>query len=121
DPGRDGIDVFSFGAAYLGQAYGPFSVPGDPSSDKFEVKNLSVHQSVSDRLDDRSRLLSAFDQLRREADRSGLMSAMDQYNQRAFDILTSTRARDAFDLSKEPAELRNRYGRHAWGQRCLLA
>ena len=42
DGGRDGIDVFSFGSAYLGPSTHPFTVAGDPAEPKFEVKNLSV-------------------------------------------------------------------------------
>jgi len=99
DPGRDGIDVFSFGAAYLGQAYYPFSVPGDPSSPSFEVKNIGIVSGMSERLDDRARLLNGLDHLRRTVDRSGAMDAMDEYNRKAFDLLTSNKARDAFDLS----------------------
>jgi hypothetical protein len=50
-----------------------------------------------------------------------MMNAMDQFNQQALTMLTSDQARNAFDLSKEPDALRNRYGRHAWGQRALMA
>ncbi len=119
-PGR-GTDVFSFGAAYLGPAYRPFDVPGDPSDAKFEVKNIGMTKSLEGRLDDRLRLLSGFDSLRRSVDASGTMDAMDSFNRRAVEMLTSDRARNAFDLSQEPDELRDRYGRHAWGQRALLA
>ena len=121
NPGRDGVDVYSFGAAYLGPSYVPFSVPGDPSAENFEVRNLALSQQVSDRLGDRLRLQKGFDNLRAEIDSSGLMSAMDTFNQQAVNLLTSHAAREAFDLTKEPQELRDRYGRHAWGQRALLA
>lgn len=121
DPGRDGVDVFAFGPAYLGQQYGPFSVAGDPSSDKFEVRNLGIDKAMSDRLDDRTQLLAGLDHLQRQVDRSGAMDAMDSFNRRAFEILTSSKCREAFDLKKEPQELRDRYGMHAWGQRCMLA
>ncbi len=121
EPGRAGVDVYSFGAAYLGPSYTPFNVPGDPSEAGFTVRNLSVDQSASDRLDDRTALLKAFDQLRRGIDDSGVMNAMDQFNQQALTMLTSDQARNAFDLSQEPDALRNRYGRHAWGQRALMA
>lgn len=120
-PGRAGVDVYSFGAAYLGPSYAPFNVPGDPSEDKFEVKNIALSQAISDRLDDRILLRKEFDKLRQQIDRSGLMHAMDGFQTKAVDLLTSQRARDAFDLSQEPDELRDRYGRHAWGQRALLA
>ncbi len=121
NPGRAGVDVYSFGAAYLGPKYTPFSVPGDPSEPNFTVKNLSVDKAMADRLDDRVALLGGLDRFRRQVDDSGAMDAMDEFNQRALSLLTSEKARDAFDLSKEPDALRGRYGRHAWGQRAILA
>lgn len=121
EPGRAGVDVYSFGAAYLGPSYTPFNIPGDPSEAGFSVKNLSVDQQASDRLGDRTSLLQGFDRLRRNIDDSGVMNAMDQFNQQALTMLTSDQARHAFDLSKESDELRDRYGRHAWGQRALMA
>ena len=121
DPGRAGVDVYSFGAAYLGPSYTPFNVPGDPSSESFTVKNLALPNGLSERLDDRVALLTAFDKFRRDVDQSGSMQAMDQFSQQAVDILTSDAARSAFDLSQESDDVRDRYGRHAWGQRALMA
>lgn len=121
EPGRAGVDVYSFGAAYLGPSYTPFNIPGDPSEAGFSVKNLSVDGQASERLNDRTSLLNGFDRLRRNIDDSGVMNAMDQFNQQAITMLTSDQARNAFDLSKESDALRNRYGRHAWGQRALMA
>lgn len=121
EPGRAGVDVYSFGAAYLGPSYTPFNVPGDPSDEKFEVKNIALDQSVSNRLDDRMLLQRGFDHLQTNIDQSGLMRSIDGFQTRAIQMLTSPRAREAFDLSQEPQELRDRYGMHAWGQRALLA
>ncbi len=118
--GRDKVDTYAFGSAYLGLRYLPFSVPGDPSEKNFEVKNLGLTQSLSDRLNDRMNLLREFDSLRSQIDTSGMMNAVDSFNQLAVSLLTSERARDAFDLSRESDQLRDRYGRHAWGQRALL-
>jgi hypothetical protein len=121
DAGRQGIDVFSFGSAYLGAETHPFFVVGDPNAADFKVQNLSLAREMEGRLDDRLSLLHGFDNLRREIDHKGTIRAMDDFNARAFDLLTGDKARDAFDLSKEPAELRDRYGRHPWGQRALMA
>jgi hypothetical protein len=121
DSGRDGVDVFSFGAAYLGPSYTPFMVAGNPSAPTFKVRNLELSQAVAERLDDRTGLLRSFDGLRRDIDRSGVMDAMDEFNRRALELLTTDRARTAFDLSREPDRLRERYGRHPFGQRALLA
>lgn len=121
EPGRSGVDVYSFGAAYLGPSYVPFNVPGDPNEASFQVQNLSLDSSLASRLEDRATLLGSFDRMRRELDRRDLMAAMDHASQRAVQLLTSPAAREAFDLSREPDALRDRYGRHCWGQRALLA
>ncbi|GIW81440.1 MAG: hypothetical protein KatS3mg105_3247 [Gemmatales bacterium] len=119
--GRAKVDTYSFGAAYLGSGYVPFNVPGDPSDPNFKVPNLSLSEDRKTRLDDRLALLRQFDNLKREIDSSGTMDAIDKYHRDALQLLTSDKTADAFDLSKEPTGLRDRYGRHAWGQRALLA
>lgn len=114
-------NVYGGGAASLGPAYLPFVVGGDPNSPKFKVNNLSLAPDLRHRLDDRRALLTAVDGLRRELDNSGLMESMDQFNREAASLLTSEKAREAFDLSKEDPKVRDKYGRHKWGQRALLA
>jgi hypothetical protein len=121
DNGRSGIDVFSLGAAYLGAASTPFMVVGDPSAADFRVQNIGLTPEMEARLDDRVRLLQGMDSLRREMDKTGVMHAMDEFGSRAASMLTSARVRDAFDLSREPASVRERYGMHAYGQRGLMA
>src|SRR5262249_3095794 len=73
------------------------------------------------RLENRRELLRSFDSFRRDADSSGVMDGMDAFHRQAFDLITSTRVRDAFDLSREDEKVRDRYGRHLWGQSALLA
>ena len=114
-------DAFSFGAAYLGASYTPFTFSGDPSDPKFTVKNISIDETMANRLNDRVELLGSFDRMRRSVDESGMMDSMDKFNADALDMLTSTRTREAFDLSQESDELKARYGKHAWGYRALLA
>jgi len=114
-------NVYGGGAASLGSAYLPFVVSGDPNAENFKVNNLSLASNLKDRLDDRRALLGAIDRLRNELDRSGTMETLDKYNQEAINLLTSDRAKDAFDISKENPKLREKYGRHKWGQRALLA
>ncbi|QDU92275.1 DUF1501 domain-containing protein [Lignipirellula cremea] len=121
DGGRDKVDTYAMGSAYLGPKYAPFIFGGDPSSPKFEVKNLSVNPDIVDRLDSRMQLLKDFDQLRRKVDSSGVFDAVDSFNQKAISLMTNSKTREAFDLSGEPQALRDRYGKHAWGQRALLA
>jgi len=114
-------NVYGGGSASLGPAYLPFVVGGDPNAPDFKVENLSLLPQVKDRLDDRRLLLSAFDGLRRDIDRSRMMESMDKYSREAVSLLTSSKAQKAFDLSEESDALRDKYGRHKWGQRALLA
>lgn len=117
----DQPNVYGGGSANLGPAYLPFVVGGDPNSPGFKVNNLSLAPQLKNRLDDRQSLLTAVDGLRRKIDSSGLMESMDQFNREAVSLLTSKKAREAFDLSREDSTVRDRYGRHKWGQRALLA
>src|SRR5207249_1142645 len=111
-----------FGGNYLGPQENPFETEGDPNNDKFQVKNLGLATQLTlDRLNDRRGLIDHFDHLRREADRSGTLDAIDRFDRQAFDLVTGEKARKAFDLSQEDAKLRERYGRHPWGQSTLLA
>lgn len=121
DGGRSQVDTYALGTAYLGPKYIPFAVDGDPSRPKFEIQNVSLNSTLAERLDDRVTLLKSVDQMRRDLDAHGTMNAMDRFNQQAISLLTSPRAREAFDLSREPDKLRERYGRHSWGQRALMA
>jgi hypothetical protein len=121
DDGRGGVDTFSFGAAYLGPSCQPFNVSGNPDAANFRVKDLGLTKALAGHMDERLQLRQTFDQVRRDVERSGALDAMDEHGRRALQLLTSTRARDAFDLAREPAALRERYGRHPWGARALLA
>ena len=114
-------NVYGGGAAYLGGAYLPFVVSADPNAKNFAVRNLTPSPQLADRLDDRVQLLSGLDKFRRAADASRAMVDMDEYGHRAVDLLTSEKARNAFDIAQEDPALRDRYGRHRWGQRALLA
>src|SRR5262249_59735972 len=73
------------------------------------------------RLNERRSLLRQFDQLRTDLDVSGSMEAMDRFGQQAFDLLLGRRAQQAFDLSRESAIVRDRYGKHLWCQQALIA
>jgi hypothetical protein len=121
DTNRHDIDTFSFGSAYLGGETHPFTAHGDPSAKNFEVQNLSLNPELAARLGDRRRLFAGFDRLRRDVDVSGVMRNMDKFDQQAMELLLSDRARVAFDLSREPEQLRERYGHHAFGQRAIMA
>ncbi|MBW3542371.1 MAG: DUF1501 domain-containing protein, partial [Planctomycetes bacterium] len=119
----DRYDSFTIaGPAYLGPGYEPFKVLGDPSRPEFEVPNVGLKDaSQQQRLRERVDLRQSLDRLRRDIDQSGLMEAFDQFESQAMNLLISPEARQAFDLSRESDSLRDRYGRHQWGQQCLLA
>jgi hypothetical protein len=116
-----GADSFSQGAAYLGQSYEPFIVPGDPSDEEWSIPNLAVLPELSSRLTDRRTLLYQFDRLQKSLDQRGTIEACDRFQQKAFSLLTSDASRRAFDLSQEDPALRERYGRNPYGQQALLA
>jgi uncharacterized protein (DUF1501 family) len=118
----DNYDNFVIaGSTYLGPAYEPFTVTGDPSSPQFEVPNISLKSEQGSSLSRRLSLKSSLDSLRREIDATGTIDAVDRYESQALNLLTSPEARKAFDLSNEPEKLRDRYGRNSWGQQCLMA
>jgi len=121
NPGGRIGDVFAQGAAYLGPAFTPFNVEGDPTTPNFVVPNISPQQSVGGRMGDRMSLLGSLDRIERQVDSSRLMESMDRYQQRAVNMLLSDRAKKAFDVSLEPEAVRDRYGRHCWGYRALMA
>ena len=111
-----------FGANYVGAAYNPFETDGDPNASNFSVQNIQMPGGMTvERLDDRASLSKGFDKLRRDADASGLLNAMDRFDRQALELVTGSAARRAFDLGQEDPRLRDRYGRHSWGQSTLLA
>jgi hypothetical protein len=117
-----GIRPGYFGGSYLGVDQNPFETDGDPNADNFQVTNLAAVGGLSvDRLGDRKHLIGSLDRLRREADQTGAVEAMNRFDQQAFDLVTGSAARKAFDISIESSELREQYGRNSWGQSVLLA
>jgi hypothetical protein len=109
-------------AAYLGTAYNPFQTGGDPNQPSFSVQNLTLPGGVTiAQLEDRRGLLHSFDSLRRDIDRSGTLDSLDRFQREAYEMISGPAARRAFDLSTEDPRLRDQYGRHTWGQSCLLA
>jgi hypothetical protein len=107
-PGQD--------AGWLGQAFDPFLVTGDPNAPGFRVAGLTpATDTPPPRLEGRQGLLRALDDGLEGA--GGFTAAQ----QKALRLLSSAEAEAAFDLSREPPALRDRYGRHPHGQSCLLA
>lgn len=117
---RGGTDNLFHYAAYAGARHNPFVVNSDPNSESFRVNNLRLQPAMTlDRLEDRRQLLRAVDEIRNDEDRR--MTNMSSYQQSAFELLTSRAVREAFDISAEPQEIRDGYGRHTFGQSALLA
>ncbi len=110
------------GASHLGKGCSPFETFGDPNKPDFEVKNLTLTAGLDHaRLSDRKTLLSAIDSQRRLLDLDGSASALDEFRQQAFDLVSGSRAREAFDVRSESDTCRDRYGRNTVGQSLLLA
>jgi hypothetical protein len=104
----------------LGARYDPFVLHSDPNAADFKVPNLAPAEGLTaGRLRERRSLLG---QLAGLAPRAGGSSAgeFDTLKAKAFSLVSSTDVQRAFDLAREPAAVRDRYGRHSWGQSHLL-
>lgn len=109
------------GPAYLGDAYSPFTVSGDPNNPKFNVPNIGLSDSGEvRRLGRRSNLRRNLDTLERSFDQLGELAALDEFEAQAMTLLTNPKTKEAFDLEKEDPRIRDRYGRNSWGQQLLL-
>ncbi len=110
------------GAVYLGAAYQPFEVGADPNATDFRVSNLTLPRGLSiEAVRTRSAMLKQFDTLRRDIDTSGVLEGLDTFKAQALEMVTGERVREAFDINQEDPRLRDRYGRHLYGQAALLA
>jgi uncharacterized protein (DUF1501 family) len=108
------------GPAFLGEAFAPFSVTGDPSAPNFRVPNVGLPEGERERFAGRAKLHDSLNAARRDLDRTAA-AGMDQFQQQAVNLLTSPDAARAFDLNLESPKVRDRYGRNAWGQQLLMA
>ena len=110
------------GAGYLGSAYGPFTLGSDPASDNFTVRDLSLPGGVdTGRFSTRQKLRDIVGRHFQKMEDNSNLEAMDEFYARAYDLVGSARARAAFDITAEPAHVRDQYGRNQAGQRMLLA
>jgi uncharacterized protein (DUF1501 family) len=107
---------------FLGKAYDPFVLNADPSQPDFQVPDLLPPKQIGDvRLDRRRRLRNVVDSTIDAFEKSENAALLDESFQSAFRMMTSVQAREAFDLTKEPTAVRERYGMNRFGQCCLLA
>jgi hypothetical protein len=109
-------------AGYLGRAYDPFILNADPNDPQFRVPDLLPPDYLSGiRVTRRQKLRELVDGMTRTLENSPALQQLDESFHRAYQLMTSPRARAAFALEQEPAKLRDRYGRTRFGQSCLLA
>jgi len=107
----------------LGIEHNPFEITADPNADKFTVRDITPPSGISfERVDRRREVLARIDALQRSADiQQDALAAQDEYYQAAFNMITAPETKKAFDVASEDEKLREGYGRHKFGQSCLLA
>ena len=109
-------------SGYMSSAYGPFALGSDPADKGFNVRDLLSPKDIDQKRFDRRRsLLGAVDEHFRTIEKSDALNAMDSFYQAAYGMVSSQKAREAFNLNAEPDKLRDEYGRNTAGQRFLLA
>ena len=107
-------------AGFLGAAYDPYRINSDPNSPNFSPGALAAAQRPGPPARPPG-ATAAVDRQARHLEASDAGRTLDPYFTRAFDLISSTAAQRAFDLNAEPASVRDRYGRHIFGQSVLLA
>ncbi len=92
------------GPGFLGAAHAAFTPDGTSR------QNMTLNGVSLDRLSDRRTLVARFDALRRPLDDAGASRSLDAFQAQALEVITSSTLRDALDISREPAAVRDRYG-----------
>lgn len=109
-------------AGFLGKQWEPERIIGDPAHPEYHIEGFDLRGDLSrERLAQRQQLLGHLDGTSGNWRSAEATQTWNRLSAQAFDLITSGAARAAFDLSKEPDRLRDRYGRYTWGQSCLLA
>ncbi len=109
-------------AGFLGKRYDPFVLNADPSSPEFHVQDLLPPDYIGAvRSERRKKLRDSVDNAVKVFEGSSEAALMDENFHQAFTMMSSPRAREAFDLSSEPKHIREKYGMNKFGQSCLLA
>ena len=110
------------GSGYLSSAFAPFSLGSDPAAGGFRVQDLSLPGGVTpERFASRRTMLDTVNTHFAGKEKSDNLDAMDTFYQRAYGLISSEKARSAFDINAETPKLRDDYGRNAAGQRLLMA
>jgi hypothetical protein len=110
------------GTGYLSSSFSPFSLGADPASNGFRVQDLNLPGGIDDsRFATRRGILESVNEHFRAKEKSDGLAAMDTFYDRAYSLISSEKAREAFNIDAEPAEVRDAYGRNPAGQRMLMA
>jgi len=110
------------GTGYLSSAFSPFSLGSDPADAGFRVQDLNLPSGIdAGRFTTRRTVLDAVNDHFAKKEKSDNIGAMDTFYQRAYSLISSEKAREAFNIAAEPANIRDEYGRNPAGQRMLLA
>lgn len=105
---------------FLGAKYKPFATGGDPSADRFEVEGIVARGITDDRQKARRELLNKMNTLGNAMAANPRIAAAEDAKKQAYELILG-HGKEVFDLSKEKPPLRDRYGRHTFGQECLVA
>src|SRR5215831_10757030 len=115
-------------AGFLGKAYDPYTLYPDGDDmdmnkmERIKVDDLKLRPEVfAFRLQRRAKLRDAIDATMPEIEEAVSDFKLDEYYDRALNLIASGRAREAFEIEREPKEVRDLYGRTTFGQSCLLA
>jgi len=110
------------GPGYLSSSFAPFSLGADPANKGFKVRDLALANGIDTQRETRRRTaLEAVNQHFIAKERADAVGAMNTFYQRAFDLISSQAAREAFNIDAEPDKLRDAYGRSSAGARMLMA
>jgi len=105
---------------FLGPKYKPFATGGDPNAERFAVEGIVARNITDDRQNARRELLGKMNTMGRSMAGNPELIAAEEAKQKAYELILGA-GKEVFDLSKEKPELRDRYGRHTFGQDCLVA
>jgi hypothetical protein len=110
-------------AGLLGHEHNPFEIDADPNSDSFAVRDITPPGGItSERVERRRAMLAAVDELQRGAElQPPAFAAVDEHYETALNMITAPETKRAFEIEREDEVLRDAYGRHRFGQSCLLA
>ena len=110
------------GSGYLSSKFAPFALGSDPANPGFTVQDLALPGGVDDkRFTTRKNMLSAVNDHFATREKSDNIAAMDTFYQQAYSLISSPKAKEAFNINAEDAKLRDAYGRNAAGQRMIMA